>query len=429
MRLTGKNPGKLMGLALLLLLAWTAVPAGSARAAAEDLALFYDALAPYGAWVNYGHYGPVWYPTTGVTTNWRPYVDGRWLPSAQGWIFETSEPWGWATYHFGNWMPTTEYGWVWVPGSTWYPSTTAWRTSDDYIGWAPIPPPDFVPQPAYYPSAGYYFGMPLGDLLCPPFWVFARARFFLRGFGSPFFPSFSFANSAALAPFHFVPVLFPGTVFESNFVSPVFAPRAFFAFGPPFPFVARVANIDPATLRNFAESANLTRWHNVLPPAAVTSNQPFIRAAIPAAVLGGAGFQITRVTNPAAVQKQLVRPGVVPPPANLPQATREIPRVAKEAPQIMIAPGRQRASRTAAVGSQGLALPKGMALPPQSEHALTPAMQRQIRQQAQGIKVPSGPPPPPLRTQAPVAPRPGPAASVPRSAPVTGGTGEGRGLR
>ncbi|MGO8666691.1 MAG: DUF6600 domain-containing protein [Desulfobaccales bacterium] len=429
MRLTGKNPGKLMGLALLLLLAWIAVPADPARGAAADLALFYDALAPYGAWVNYGHYGPVWYPTTGVTANWRPYVDGRWLPSAQGWIFETSEPWGWATYHFGNWMPTTEYGWVWVPGSTWYPSTTAWRTSDDYIGWAPIPPPDFVPPPAYYPYGGYYSGIGLEDLLCPPFWIFVRARFFLRGFGSPFFPSFSFANSAALAPFHFVPVLFPGTVFESNFVSPVFAPRAFFAFGPPLPFVARVANIDPATLRNFAESANLTRWHNVLPPAAVTSNQPFIRAAIPAAVLGGAGFQITRVTDPAAVQKQLVRPGVVPPPANLPQATREIPRVAKEAPQVMIAPGRQRASRTAAVGSQGLGLPKGMALPPQSEHALTPAMRRQIRQQAQGTKVPSGPPPPPLRTPAPVAPRPGPAAAFPRSAPVTGGTGEGRGLR
>ncbi|MFZ0052775.1 MAG: hypothetical protein WAK96_13450, partial [Desulfobaccales bacterium] len=60
MRLTDKNPGKVMGLALLLLLAWTAIPGGPARAAAEDLALFYDALAPYGAWVNYGHYGRVW---------------------------------------------------------------------------------------------------------------------------------------------------------------------------------------------------------------------------------------------------------------------------------------------------------------------------------------------------------------------------------
>jgi hypothetical protein len=444
MRLADKNPGKVMGLALLLLLAWTGIPGGPARAAAEDLALFYDALAPYGAWVNYGHYGPVWYPTNGLAANWRPYVDGRWLPTAQGWIFETSEPWGWATYHFGNWMPTTEYGWVWVPGSTWYPSTTAWRTSDDYLGWAPVPPPDFVPEPAYYPSGGYYFGMPLVDLLCPPFWVFVRAPFFLRGFGSPFFPSFSFANSAALAPYNFVPVLFPRTVFESNYVSPVFAPRAFFAFGPPFPFAARVTNTNIATLNNFAENANLTRLRNVLPPDPVTSKQPFIRAAIPAAVLGGTGFQITRVTDPAAVQGQLVRPGVVPPPANLPKATQEIPRVAKEVPQILTAPGRQRASKIGAFGTKALTPPKGkaltppkgIALPPQSVHALTPMMQRQIRQQAQGIKVPSGFAPPQLRTPAPaaagaapVAPRPGSPPSFPRSAPVTGGTGEGRGLR
>ena len=69
------------------------------------------------------------------------------MPSRSGWVFETSEPWGWATYHYGNWMPTTELGWVWSPGSTWYPSTTAWRTSDDYVGWAPIPPPYYVPEP------------------------------------------------------------------------------------------------------------------------------------------------------------------------------------------------------------------------------------------------------------------------------------------
>ncbi len=84
MRLAGKNPGKALGVALLFLLAWTMVPGRPARAAAQDLALFYDALAPYGAWVSYGHYGPVWYPTSGVTANWRPYVDGRWLPTEQG---------------------------------------------------------------------------------------------------------------------------------------------------------------------------------------------------------------------------------------------------------------------------------------------------------------------------------------------------------
>ncbi|MGC2432831.1 MAG: DUF6600 domain-containing protein [Desulfobaccales bacterium] len=423
-KLTGKNSGKVLGAVLLLLLAWTLVPGGPARAAAQDQALFYEALAPYGAWVNYGQYGPVWYPTSGVTGNWRPYVDGRWLPTAAGWTFETSEPWGWATYHFGNWMPTTEYGWVWVPGSTWYPSTVAWRTSDDYIGWAPIPPPNFAPESVYCGS--YAFGISLVDLLCPPLWVFVRAPFFLRGFGSPFFPSFSYANSAALAPYKFLPVLFPGTLFESNYVSPAFAPRAFFVFGPPFSYVARVTNTDPSALRNFADTVNLTRLRNVLPPAPVTSRQPLIRAAIPAAVLGGTGFPITRVTDPAAVQGELVRPGVVPPPPNLPNAAREISRGAQEVPEILTAPGRQRTPRMGAFGKAST-LPRGLALPPQSEQALTPLMRRQIRRQAQGIKVPPGFAPRQLQTQ--VAPRPGPASSIPRQAPLTGSTGEGRGWR
>jgi len=116
--------------------------------------MFYDGLAPYGNWVDYGKYGPVWYPTK-VSSSWRPYLDGRWTPSHEGWAFETSEPWGWATYHYGNWMPTTEYGWVWSPGSTWYPSTAAWRTSDDYVGWAPPPPPPYFPPPGLFSTKGF----------------------------------------------------------------------------------------------------------------------------------------------------------------------------------------------------------------------------------------------------------------------------------
>jgi hypothetical protein len=128
------------GLLAVLLLGSLATPAA---AGTEDVALFYDELSPYGQWVDYGNYGPVWYPSR-VSENWRPYLDGRWVPTADGWVFETNEPWGWATYHYGNWMPTPEHGWVWAPGRTWYPSTAAWRTSDEFIGWAPIPPPNYV---------------------------------------------------------------------------------------------------------------------------------------------------------------------------------------------------------------------------------------------------------------------------------------------
>ena len=220
--------------------------------------MFYEALASYGSWVDYGNYGPVWYPTN-VSSSWRPYLDGRWTPSRSGWVFETSEPWGWATYHYGNWMPTTEFGWVWSPGSTWYPSTTAWRTSDDYVGWAPIPPPNYVPEPAFYPAGGYTPGAPPLDLLAAPLWIFARAGQFLLGFGQPYAPAFSYYNSPnCLAPFSYAPIVYGGTFPLTDFYYPGYAPLAFFGFGPPFPFVSRVSRIDIVQINNFVNSHNFT---------------------------------------------------------------------------------------------------------------------------------------------------------------------------
>ena len=115
------------------------------------------------------NYGPVWRPNN-VEEDWRPYTDGRWVPTDDGYVFESQEPWGWATYHYGNWMPTENYGWVWVPGRTWYPSTVEWRTSPEskpvdasYVGWAPTPPPNYVPPAAYAPSV-VLPGKPRGEI-------------------------------------------------------------------------------------------------------------------------------------------------------------------------------------------------------------------------------------------------------------------------
>ena len=45
-----------------------------------EVSMFYDALAPYGNWVDYGKYGPV--TSHQVSSSWRPYLDGRWTPAA-----------------------------------------------------------------------------------------------------------------------------------------------------------------------------------------------------------------------------------------------------------------------------------------------------------------------------------------------------------
>ena len=341
---------------------------GSVRpawAARNDAGMFYEALASYGTWIDYGKYGPVWYPNK-VSSTWRPYLDGRWVPSHSGWVFETSEPWGWATYHYGNWMPTTEYGWVWSPGSTWYPSTAAWRTSDDYIGWAPTPPPDYAPEPAFYPAGGYNPEAPALDQLAAPLWIFARAAEFLLGFGQPYSPDYSYYNSFdTLAPFSYAPIVYGGTFPLTDFYYPSYAPAAYFSYGPPFPYVCRVGHRNIAEFNTYVKGVDYARMRNVLPPARVTQRFPFIRDSIPTAVREGRGFAVTRVADPARAERALNHPRVIPPPANLPALTRSIPKVSP------------------ALGTKDLGSIKGMSLPRQAQRPLTPTMRRQVNLQRQ----------------------------------------------
>jgi hypothetical protein len=101
--------------------------------------VFFDALQPYGEWVDVSDYGYCWRPT-GIDRNWRPYMDGRWVWSDQGWLWVSYEDWGWAPYHYGRWTYDDYYGWIWVPDYDWGPSWVQWRYTDGYIGWAPLPP-------------------------------------------------------------------------------------------------------------------------------------------------------------------------------------------------------------------------------------------------------------------------------------------------
>jgi hypothetical protein len=215
-----------LSLGLALILTGAAQIPQPAWASMEDAAIFYDELKDQGEWVDYGNYGPVWYPTK-VQENWRPYVDGRWTPSEEGHVFETQEPWGPSTYHYGNWMPTPEYGWVWVPGRTWYPNTVNWRTSPEseapeasYIGWAPIPPPNYTPAQGYYPqdySGSGYYGGGADSLLTSPFWIFVKAASFLLGLGSPYTPTYSYWGSYALVPPYMVPYYYTRTIVVNNY--------------------------------------------------------------------------------------------------------------------------------------------------------------------------------------------------------------------
>lgn len=103
---------------------------------------FYDNLAPYGTWVDVEGYGRCWRPTVMVANaDWQPYCDhGHWVYTDAGWYWMSDYSWGWAPFHYGRWFHHEHFGWCWAPDTVWGPSWVTWRYSDDYCGWAPLPP-------------------------------------------------------------------------------------------------------------------------------------------------------------------------------------------------------------------------------------------------------------------------------------------------
>ena len=122
---------------------------------------FYDALAPYGTWVDVAGYGPCWQPTVVVgNPYWQPYCNGgRWVYSDCGWYWLSSYSWGWAPFHYGRWFRHNSLGWCWAPDTAWGPSWVCWRYGSAYCGWAPLPPGAW-----YRAGVGLTFrGQPVGN--------------------------------------------------------------------------------------------------------------------------------------------------------------------------------------------------------------------------------------------------------------------------
>jgi hypothetical protein len=123
---------------------------------------FDEALSPYGTWIVIEPYGRAWRPSAAVVgVDFVPYATGgEWVYTDAGWCFETYWEWGWAPFHYGRWYHGAEYGWVWIPGTTWAAAWVDWRVSDEYIGWVPLPP----------------IGVEIGA----SYWVFVGPRDFVR---------------------------------------------------------------------------------------------------------------------------------------------------------------------------------------------------------------------------------------------------------
>ena len=121
-----------------LAVAFPAQPAAAQVQVNVSIGDFYDHLSPFGEWVDCG-YGECWVPED-VGAGWQPYENGEWIYTDYGWTWVSYDPWGDDPYHYGTWTYLDRYGWAWVPGTVWAPAWVTWNYSDNYIGWAPLPP-------------------------------------------------------------------------------------------------------------------------------------------------------------------------------------------------------------------------------------------------------------------------------------------------
>lgn len=83
----------------------TAVPADMTGA---------EILTRHGRWEQHPEHGPVWWPTA-VRSDWEPFRHGRWVwVRPGGWVWWEDAPWGFAPYHYGQWVIWGNR-WVWAP--------------------------------------------------------------------------------------------------------------------------------------------------------------------------------------------------------------------------------------------------------------------------------------------------------------------------
>ena len=121
-------------------------------------------LYTYGSWYPMAGYGYCWRPF-GMSLGWSPFDCGAWYTDASwGPTFIGFAPWGWLPYHYGGWIFSPIYGWVWAPvgfggygGPVHYrPVTAVWVHNGSTTGLVPLHPSDKFGRTARNLNQGIY---------------------------------------------------------------------------------------------------------------------------------------------------------------------------------------------------------------------------------------------------------------------------------
>lgn len=116
------------------------VPGAAYAKSAPTIEEMKRTLADYGQFITHEKYGDVWKPTV-TPRGWHPYPACDWVYTKDyGWYFSDKTVWGAIVHHYGRWFHDETDGWLWVPGAEFSPGWVVWRTSEQWVGWAPTPP-------------------------------------------------------------------------------------------------------------------------------------------------------------------------------------------------------------------------------------------------------------------------------------------------
>ncbi len=86
-----------------------------------------------------------------------------------GWYYDDKTPWGEIVHHYGRWVYDAQMGWIWTPGSEFSPGWVVWRTSPEWVGWAPMLPDEDVQT------------ISAADFNNAAYWIFVETQKFAQG--------------------------------------------------------------------------------------------------------------------------------------------------------------------------------------------------------------------------------------------------------